>query len=63
MKYTWSELQYKVRAIKAAKDVVLSNQYGLIFLLNEKGQILLNLTDITELQQQETPAEMEHLVK
>jgi hypothetical protein len=61
-KYTWEQLKFRVDAMNIAKQIFLSNQYGMIFLLNEEGQILLNLTDITESGHEETPAGFNHLI-
>lgn len=45
-RYTWDELKVRIEHIEASSAIHLSNQYGMIFLLNEKGEILLNITGI-----------------
>lgn len=47
MKYTWDDLKERVEEINKGK-VILSNQYGMIFLLNQDNEILLCLTDLVE---------------
>ena len=44
-KYTWGDLQDRVEELNKG-GLVLSNQYGMVFLLNKQGQIILNLTDL-----------------
>ena len=44
-KYTWRELQERVEELNKG-GLLLSNQYGMVFLLNKQGQIVLTLTDL-----------------
>ncbi len=45
VKYSWYELKARINEINKG-EVTLSNQYGMIFLLNKKGDILLRLDSL-----------------
>lgn len=44
-KYSWEELEERVKRLNKGV-VILSNQYGMVFLLNPEGEIILNLTEL-----------------
>ena len=43
MEYSWAELVSRVEELNKC-TVILSNQYGMILLLNSHNEIILNLT-------------------
>ncbi len=46
--YTEEELAFRVKCMNQAKEITYSNQYGMLFLLNEKGEILLNVSRLNQ---------------
>jgi len=45
VKYTYKDLEERVEEMNKGK-LTLSNQYGMIFLVNDQNEILLTLTDL-----------------
>jgi hypothetical protein len=47
VQYEWQDLKERIELLKELKgDVILSNQYGMVFLLTQDNRILLNLSPL-----------------
>lgn len=46
--YTEAELKQRVK-LMSGQDLIFSNQYGMLFILNKDNQILLNITRLNHI--------------